>query len=349
MDLPIVVVVGALGAQGAGVVAALTAFDQPRYQIRALTSNASSEAAVALAIKAHVSVEAVDLDSIESIVSAFRDASYIFGNTVFHPETFMTKGPQAAQDRESGHGLNLARAASQIPTLRHYVWSTLTDALKVAGPEYDIPHLQSKIPADNYIKSDESGLAGKTTFLRLGLYGTNCNRPPYCLVPVASSSLTRATSKVTDTIVQEAAGKHVMALPCPGDALVPFVGDERANTGALVRAIIEQPEKTFGRVVVAAEMISCRDWVKAIEKSLRKQGKEINAVYLDCSLEAFEQLWGPIGTEIGLMMKLFGEVADGMTADAGPLPALNARDLGIEGQMRSTEDTIADMDWQTLI
>lgn len=52
MDYHIVVVVSALGAQGAGVVSALTSPElQGRYYIRALTSNVPSNTAVTLAVK----------------------------------------------------------------------------------------------------------------------------------------------------------------------------------------------------------------------------------------------------------------------------------------------------------
>ena len=185
MSLPIIVVVGALGAQGAGVVSAYTSpAYSSKFHVRALTSNASSEAATALAAQSNVSVVAVDLNSFDSTLSAFKDASFIFANTVFHLETFSTHGPAAAQAREEQQSMNIVRAASQIPSLRHLIWSTLPDSVAISDGKWSIPHFMSKIPAEKYARSGENGLAAKTTYLHVGYYGSNMTRDPNRLVLV---------------------------------------------------------------------------------------------------------------------------------------------------------------------
>ena len=190
MALPILVVVGATGAQGSGVVSAFTSSDEkPRYQIRALTSNTSSPSAVELAAKANVTVAHVDLSSFDSVLAAFKDAKAIFANAVFHVETALTQGPAAAQQREERQGLNIARAASQIKSLKHLVWSTLPDALAITDGKYNIANFQAKIPAEKFLQSPESGLAEKTTFLRVGMYGSNVKMPVYQPISVVSSNL----------------------------------------------------------------------------------------------------------------------------------------------------------------
>lgn len=190
MSPPIAVVVGALGAQGSGVVSALLASSKP-YKIRALTSNIASPDATRLANGSpEVEVVKADLTSVDSLVSAFKGATFIFANTVFRAEIFMTQGAEAAQELEATQGLNLVRAASEVAkhgTLKHLIWSTLSNAEKTSGGKYKIPHFQSKVPADEYILDESNGLKDKTTFLRVGMYGSNLKRIPYVPVYVVSS------------------------------------------------------------------------------------------------------------------------------------------------------------------
>jgi uncharacterized protein YbjT (DUF2867 family) len=182
---PLVVVVSALGAQGASVVSAYLQFSD--YRIRALTSNPSSDAAVRLAAKSpRVTVAGVDLNSPESVVAAFQDASFIFAQTVFRPDTFASQGPAAAQAQEARHGLTITKAASRIPSLQHLIWSTLPDAFGATQGRYNIPHFQSKVPAERYLRDPDNGLADKTTYLYVGLYGSNVERWPYLPVYVVS-------------------------------------------------------------------------------------------------------------------------------------------------------------------
>ena len=177
---PTIVVVGATGSQGAGLVSAYTKppYNTP-HKIRALTSNPTSDSAKAIASHPNVSVAHVDLNSPDSLLEAFKDATHIFANTVFNPETFMAQGPAATEARERQQGLNIVHAAAKIPTLQHFIWSTLPNDRKIAGGKYPIPHFQSKIAAEEFARSPESGLAGKTTYVRVGMYSSNIERPPY--------------------------------------------------------------------------------------------------------------------------------------------------------------------------
>ena len=140
-------------------------------------------------------------------------------------------------------------------------------------------------------------------------------------------------------------------MPCTPDALFPFIGDESVNVGLIARAIFEQPEKTIGRAVLGiAEMQSCQDWVNTLTKTFRRQGKDIDIAYVECTMTAFESLWGPIGTEIGLMMQFFRDVEfGGFKAKTGSESVLTPKDLGIEGELRSTEDRLSELGWQAFI
>lgn len=190
MDAPLIVVVGALGAQGGSVVSAYLGSQKSKhFQIRALTSKPSSDAALKLAANPRVTVVGVDLDSPESLAAAFQDANFIFANTIFPPETFFKEGAFVAQEVEARRGLNIAEAASKIPSLQHLIWSTLTDTRKVTNGKYAIPHFQSKIPAESYLSNPKNGMDSKTTYLHVGLYGSNIERFPYVPIYTVSCSI----------------------------------------------------------------------------------------------------------------------------------------------------------------
>ena len=133
MALPILTVVGATGIQGASVIAALHSATQPQYQIRALTSSPSSPAATRLANQPNISVVAVDLNSYDSVLSAFEDSTLIYANTIFDPKAFVSGGAAGAQRQEEQQGLNIVRAAAKIASLKHLIWSTLPDTVTISG------------------------------------------------------------------------------------------------------------------------------------------------------------------------------------------------------------------------
>ncbi|CRG89498.1 hypothetical protein PISL3812_06534 [Talaromyces islandicus] len=332
MDAPVIVVVGALGAQGGSVVSAYLASERSKhFRIRALTSSPSSDAALKLAANPRVTVVGVDLDSPESISAAFQDASLIFANTIFNPEAFLKEGAAAAQELEASHGLNIAQAASKIPSLKHLIWSTLPDSLRVTDGKYVIPHFQSKIPAERYLSDPKNGMESKTTYLHVGLYGSNLERVPYL------------------PIYMPGAQKYVITLPCSPDAIIPFVGDETLNVGLIAEAIFNQPEKTVGQSVLGvSEHISCTEWALALSKALEgKKTPTTETVFIETTLESYKALWGQVlGTEIGIMFAYFNHLQE---RSFGSSTVLTPADLGIQASLRSTEQRLQDMDWETLL
>ncbi|KAL3472278.1 hypothetical protein BJX99DRAFT_235859 [Aspergillus californicus] len=326
MSPPIVVIVGALGAQGSSVLSALLASNDP-YKIRALTSNANSPEAIRLASTSpDIEFVQTNLASPLSLLEAFTGATVIFANTVFRPDIFMAQGANAAEALEVSHGLNIVQAASKVSTLQHLVWSTLPDAATVSKGKFDIPHFQSKIPADKYLLDPVNGLAGKTTFLRVGMYASNLVRDPYR--PAFQS-----------------AGKYVMTLPCSPSTVIPFIGDETANVGIIVEAILRQPEKTLGRYVLGvAEYLTVAEWAAALSTAA-----EVEVEYAEATLEAYESRWGAIGTEIGLMMKYIEEFGgDSYTADVDSSFIVTPEDLGVQA-LHSTVEGLRKADWRVVL
>ncbi|KAL1873627.1 hypothetical protein VTK73DRAFT_814 [Phialemonium thermophilum] len=324
MSLPVLTVCAALGRQGAGVVSAFTSEASPQYHVRALTSNPESAAARELASKPNVSVVKVDLHSLDSVVAAFEGSTLIFANTVFPPDVFVKDGAAKAEEAEASHGLNIARAAAKTSSLKHLIWSTLPDVLSETGGKLNIPHFQSKIPAERYILEHESGLANKTTFLRLGLYGSVIERPTYTPVKV------------------DAANARLLILPIDPDAVFPFIGDETFNTGLLAKAIFSQPDKTTGTYVNGTiEAVTGRRWASNLEKAAKAHGKDVRIVFLQSTLSGFEQLWGATGTEIGIMFQFWNDYSEHSydISTAGRV-VLTPRDLGVADQLRGNEDAM---------
>ena len=136
-------------------------------------------------------------------------------------------------------------------------------------------------------------------------------------------------------------------LPCSPDVPIPFSGDEAINVGLFAKAIFAQPDKTFARtVLVAKEVMSCRDWAAAFERVMRSLGKDDKVVFVECSVSAYEELWGALGTEVGIMFAYFKEFGRrAFEAESGDHPIMTAKDLGIENQLRSTEDKFKEMQW----
>ena len=79
---------------------------------------------------------------------------------------------------ETAQGINLAKAASATPTLKHYIWSTLPNGSKVSGGKYVVPHFEAKNKIDAYIKSDPV-LLPKTTFLWVAFFASNIFFPMF--------------------------------------------------------------------------------------------------------------------------------------------------------------------------
>lgn len=138
----------------------------------------------------------------------------------------------------------------------------------------------------------------------------------------------------------------MVTLPCSPDAPIPFVGDETINIGIMVKAILAQPEKTLGRYVLGnAEVLSCKDWMRIFTGVLQGKGLELEVGYIECTLASFEAFWGHAGTEIGLMFKYFEDMGlEGYKNVGDGDPILTMNDLGIQGELRSTQQRLADMD-----
>ena len=86
---------------------------------------------------------------------------------------FKGAGQIGAGEVEERQGIMLAKLAAEVPTLEHYIWSTLPAADIITKGKYPVPHFDYKAKVDDHIRKNMPDLAAKTTFLMFGFYPSN--------------------------------------------------------------------------------------------------------------------------------------------------------------------------------
>ncbi len=168
-DKKIIAVVGATGAQGGGLVRAITNDPGGGFTARAITRNVNSDKAKALAALG-AEVVAGDANDAASLERAFSGAHGAFCVTFFW-EHF-------SPEKEQAHAGNMAQAAKQAG-VRHVIWSTLEDTrLKVPLDDDRMPTLMDKYKVPHFdAKGEANALFTKagvpTTFLLTTFYWDN--------------------------------------------------------------------------------------------------------------------------------------------------------------------------------
>lgn len=165
----IITVFGATGAQGGGLARAILADKNSEFLVRAVTRNASTDKAKALAALG-AEVVVADIDDTASIQKAIEGAYGAFFVTFFWEHFSVEKEHQQVA--------NFIEAATEVD-LKHIIWSTLEDTrnwvpldddrMPTLYGKYKVPHLDSKGEADHMFKA--SGLP--TTFVRTSFYWDN--------------------------------------------------------------------------------------------------------------------------------------------------------------------------------
>ena len=164
-----IAVVGATGAQGGGLVRAITSDPNSEFTARAITRDASSEGAKALAALG-AEVVAVDIDDEASVRRAFEGAYGAFCVTFFWAHF--------SPEIEQAQATNMVSAA-KAAGLQHVIWSTLEDTrefvpldddrMPTLNGKWKVPHFDSK-GSVNHLFSD-AGVP--TTFLNTAFYWEN--------------------------------------------------------------------------------------------------------------------------------------------------------------------------------
>jgi hypothetical protein len=105
---------------------------------------------------------------------------------------------------------------------------------------------------------------------------------------------------------------------------LPFAGDVENNAGLFVKAILANPEVSLPAkyAFLYTSQGTFQDYLQAW---INVTGRR--TTFVTTSLEKYEQMWGPYGTEIGLMLKACEGVSD--WAEAYKSDVVTAKDLKI--------------------
>jgi uncharacterized protein YbjT (DUF2867 family) len=133
MDKKVIVVVGATGLQGKGVVNAL--IKEGTFRVRAITRNPDKYQG-----KADEVVQG-DLTDVESLTNAFKGAHGVFVVTNFW---------EGADEIAQG---NTAVKAAKRANVNHFIWSTLPNVEEISNDQFDVPHFTGKAKVDQLVKN----------------------------------------------------------------------------------------------------------------------------------------------------------------------------------------------------
>lgn len=134
-----ILVTGATGAQGGGVVRHL--LKDGKFKVRCLTRQPESERARTL-VQAGAETVRGDLGNPESLQAAMKGCYGVFGVTNFW-EHF---------EKEAFHGKNLIDAVKEAG-IEHFVFSTLPSAQKHSEGKLEVPHFDLKARMEEYARS----------------------------------------------------------------------------------------------------------------------------------------------------------------------------------------------------
>jgi len=286
----LVVVVGATGVQGGSVVDAF--LKDPSYKIRGLTRKPDGDAGLALAAKG-VDVVAADLNDEASLVKAFNGAYAIFAVTNFFEPLGATGSVTAAQEIEWTQATNMVKAARQIPSLQHYIWSTLPNSTKTTSGKFPVPFMDTKAKVDEYIREDKE-FAKKTTFFYLTFYASNLLLPNFLPIHVKSVN------------------KYIQILPIDAKTPLASAGDTRVNTGLFVRAIINNPDRTRNGTYVLAnhEDTTFGEYLAAWGKSSGLATNPDSTEVVPISYDSYRSVWPGFGDVMGTMLQFWDQFRD---------------------------------------
>lgn len=267
----IVVVIGATGAQGGGLVRAILNDQESPFAVRAVTRNPYSEQACYLA-KLGAEVVKADLDDQGSLERAFKGAHCAFCVTDFW-EHF-------SPDKEVAQARHMARAA-KAAGIEHVIWSTLEDTRKWVPLDdariptlmgrYKVPHFDAKGEANQlFIESRVP-----TTFLLTSFYWENFIN--FGMEPKAGPD-----------------GQLAITMPM-GDKRLP--GIAAVDIGKCAYGIFRQGDEFAGKTVgIAGEHLTGSEMAAAFTRVLG-----IPVSYRDVPPDVYRNLRFPGAEEFGNM------------------------------------------------
>ncbi|KAJ5060782.1 hypothetical protein J3E72DRAFT_190104 [Bipolaris maydis] len=305
MAKKLIVIAGATGNQGSAIARGLIKTGD--WHIRAVTRNVNGEKAKKLAAEGMEVVQG-DYNDEESMRKAFDGAQAIFAVTNWWDGLFRGHSLTEAGDIEHAQGIMLAKLASQVNTLEHYIWSTLPNGEKITEGRIPVPHFDYKARVDDYIKETLPELAAKTTFLMFGFYPSNL-----------------AFFSMLKPVPNNAPGKYVWMLPAPPSTLYPMAGDMSKDPGVWARQILANPKLSHGKyAAVCTEVLSLGEVLATWSEVSGKQG-----IYVEIKDHILGDLFGVPGEEFLTGVKFGVEVPDWWVQAKKQGLFLTMEDLGI--------------------
>ncbi|GAD99894.1 cinnamoyl-CoA reductase, putative [Paecilomyces variotii No. 5] len=156
-----VVVVGATGHQGSGVVRALLASEGSQWLVRGITRDPNSEKAKSFladyqTIDNRLTLVTGDVYDKASLQAAFADAYGVFAVTSeSYPGKVLMKEEEMQHEIEAGRNMVLAAEECGI---KHFVFSSLPDMVKATGGRFPkIHHMNNKNNIENIAREKLSG------------------------------------------------------------------------------------------------------------------------------------------------------------------------------------------------
>jgi uncharacterized protein YbjT (DUF2867 family) len=279
-DKKVIAVVGATGAQGGGLVRAILADPQGGFGARAITRNASSEKARALA-SAGAEVVAADIDNEASLAAALKGAWGAYFVTFFW-EHFSPEKEQAE--------IRTMAAAAKAAGLRHVIWSTLEDSrqwiplsdnrMPTLMGKYKVPHFDAKGESNKFFT--EMGVP--TTFLYTSFYWDNL------------IGFGMGPKKGPD-------GKLAFTLPM-GDSKLPGIAAE--DIGKCAYGIFKRSPEYVGKSVgIAGEHLTGKQMADALSQAL---GQDVR--YNPVTPEMYRSFGFPGADDLGNMFQFNRDFAE---------------------------------------
>lgn len=288
-DKKIIAVLGSTGAQGGGLVRAILDAPDGPFTARAVTRNAGSAKARALAERGAEVVEAT-LEDEESLRKAFEGAHGVFVVTNFWES--MSADVELAQAATAARAVKAAGVA-------HVVWSTLEDTrevipvsdqrVPVLQDRYTVPHFDAKAEADAYFR--DSGVP--TTYLRSTFYW---------------EGFIRGTGPARGED-----GRLVLTLPM-GESRLSGIAAE--DIGRAAYGVFAAGDEYAGKTAsIAGEHLTGAQYAAAFADAL---GEPVD--YRPLTHDQFRSLGLPAGDEFGNMFQFY---------DEGERDFVGARDLDV--------------------
>ncbi|MEO8399252.1 MAG: NmrA/HSCARG family protein [Ignavibacteriaceae bacterium] len=271
----IIAVMGATGAQGGGLVNAILNDPKSEFTVRAITRNADSDKAKALAKKGAEVVQA-DEEDVESLKKAFKGAYGAYCVT-FYWQYF-------SPEKELQHAKNLADAA-KAENVSHVIWSTLEDTRKwiplnddrmpTLMGKYKVPHFDAKGEADNYFEK----IGVPTTYLVASFYWDNFIY--FGMNPKKGED-----------------GKLAITFPM-GDKKLAGIASE--DIGKAAYGIFKKGKEYIGKTVgIASDHLTGKEMAEKLTDAL---GKEVK--YNEVSPETFRSFGFPGADDVGNMFQFY--------------------------------------------